>query len=52
VEDERELFEELQMLYQIPYHPNVVSLLGGCMDENSMFPFPSFLSNCKVAYYL
>jgi hypothetical protein len=42
VEDERELFEELQMLYQIPYHPNVVSLLGGCMDENSMFPFPSF----------
>ncbi|XP_028404269.1 tyrosine-protein kinase ABL2-like [Dendronephthya gigantea] len=34
-EDERELFQELQMLYQIPYHPNVVSLLGGCMEANS-----------------
>ena len=37
VEDERELFEELQMLYQIPHHPNVVSLLGGCMDEECKY---------------
>lgn len=34
--DEQQLFEELQMLDQIPYHPNVVNLLGGCMDANSM----------------
>lgn len=52
-EDERELFEELQMLYQIPDHPNVVSLLGGCMEIDSpLYVVVEYCANGSLLKFL
>ena len=51
-EQVQEFLEEIQLMKQIGYHPNIVSLLACCTMKNPMFLVVEFAKNGDLLNYL
>ena len=48
----QEFLEEIQLMKQIGYHPNILNLLACCTMTNPMFLVVEFAKNGDLLHYL
>ena len=51
-EQMQEFLEEIQLMKQIGYHPNILNLLACCTIKNPMFLVVEFAKNGDLLHYL
>ena len=51
-EQMQEFLEEIQLMKQIGYHPNILNLLACCTITNPMFLVVEFAKNGDLLHYL
>ena len=51
-EQMQEFLEEIQLMKQIGYHPNILNLLACCTMTNPMFLVVEFAKNGDLLHYL